>query len=213
MRESGGAYAAGSSSRRACYAADMATAARQVFSFDEYLDLEEIARVKHEFLGGQVWAMSGGSPAHAGLAAKLTAMLTGALSGKPCRAFSSDLRIRATKTGLGTYPDVSVICGKLEIDPEDRKGHTVTNPKVLVEVLSPSTEAYDRGEKLAHYQTIDSLAEVVLVAHDRQQVEVVRREADGSWSRHVSAAAGTVRLESIGAELSVDELYRDPLAG
>lgn len=191
----------------------MATAARQHFSFDEYVDLEEIARVKHEYLAGQVWAMSGGSPAHARLAAAVSAMLTAALVGKPCAAFSSDLRVRASKTGLGTYPDVSVICGQIELDPEDRKGHTAINPTVLVEVLSPSTEAYDRGEKLAHYQTIATLAEVVLIAHDRPQIEVVRREPDGSWSRHVASAGQSARLESVGAQLPVDEVYRDPLAG
>jgi Uma2 family endonuclease len=191
----------------------MATASRQWFSFDDYVELEEMARVKHEYLAGQVWAMSGGSPVHAGISAKVAELLGRALAGKPCRAFSSDLRIRATKTGLATYPDVGVICGKLELDPEDRRQHTAVNPTVLVEVLSPTTEAYDRGEKLAHYQTIESLAEVVLVAHDRKQVEVVRREADGSWSRHVAGVGGVARLESLDAGLDVDEVYRDPLAG
>ena len=191
----------------------MANATRQFFSFDEYVELEEMPRVKHEYLAGQVWAMSGGSPAHARVSANLTALLNRALVGRPCSTFSADLRVRATKTGLGTHPDVSVICGKLELDPDDRKGHTATNPRVLVEVLSSSTEAYDRGEKLAHYQTIDSLAEVVLVAHDRKQIEVVRREPDGSWSRLVAGAGGTARLESLGVELPVDEIYRDPLAG
>lgn len=190
----------------------MSSAARQFFSFDEYVDLEEMARVKHEYLAGQVWAMSGGSPAHARVSANLTALLNRALVDRPCGTFSADLRVRATKTGLGTYPDVTVICGKLEFDPDDRRGHTATNPRVLVEVLSPSTEAYDRGEKLAHYQTIDSLAEVVLVAHDRKQIEVVRREPDGSWSRLVAGAGGVARLESLGVELLVDEIYRDPLA-
>jgi Uma2 family endonuclease len=191
----------------------MANLARQLFTFDEYVELEEIAGVRHEFLAGQVWAMSGGSPSHAGVTAKVAELLGRAVTGKPCRVFSADLRIRAVKTGLGTYPDVSVFCGSLALDPDDRKGHTATNPKLLVEVLSPSTEAYDRGEKLAHYQTIETLSEVVLIAHDRKQIEVVRREADGSWSRHVANAGDSATLESIGAALPVDEVYRDPLAG
>lgn len=191
----------------------MASAARQHFSFDDYVELEEIARVKHEYLAGQVWAMSGGSPEHAGIASTVIGLLNGALVGKPCRSFTSDLRIRVKKTGLGTYPDISVICGAVELDPEDRRQHTVTNPRVLVEVLSPSTEGYDRGEKLEHYKAIESLHEVMFVAHDRREIEIVRRESDGSWSRHVTASGGSVRLESIDAELAVDEVYRDPLAG
>ena len=104
--------------------------------------------------------MSGGSPAHAGITAKVIELLGRALAGRPCRAFSSELRIRATRTGLATYPDVSVVCGKLELDPEERRQHTATNPTLVLEVPSPTTEAYDRGEKLAHYQqTIESLAE------------------------------------------------------
>lgn len=191
----------------------MANLARQQFTFDEYVELEEIAGVRHEYLAGQVWAMSGGSPSHAGVTAKVVGLLGRAVDGEPCRVFSADLRIRALETGLATYPDVSVICGALALDPEDRKGHTATNPKLLVEVLSPPTEAYDRGEKLAHYQTIEALAEVVLIAHDRRQIEVVRREPDGSWSRHVASAGGSATLESIGAALPVDEVYRDPLGG
>jgi Uma2 family endonuclease len=116
-----------------------------------------------------------------------------------------------TATGLATYPDVTVICGKLELDPEDPKKLSAVNPVVIVEILSPSTAAYDRGEKLEHYQRIPSLREVVLVAHDRHEIELVRREADGTWSRHVASDGGTVKLESVSCELPVDDVYRDPL--
>jgi Uma2 family endonuclease len=190
----------------------MGQPARQRFTFGEYVILEELARVKHEFLDGQVWAMAGGTPEHAAVCASITALLTIALREKPCRTFSSDLRIRVQSTGLGTYPDVTVICGHVELDPEDPRKLTATNPVALVEVLSASTETYDRGEKLWHYQKIPSLREVVLVAHDRQEIEVVRREADGSWSRHVARAGDVVRLESLEAALPVDEIYRNPLA-
>jgi Uma2 family endonuclease len=142
----------------------------------------------------------------------VTALLGAALSGKPWSTFSSDLRVRVIKTSLGTYPDVTVVCGQLELDPEDHKRHTVTNPTVIVEVLSPSTEAYDRGEKLEHYKAIPSLAEVVLVAHDREEIEIVRREADGSWSRHVAARGRSAELASLGVSLPLDAVYRDPLA-
>lgn len=190
----------------------MALAARQHFTFEEYLQLEEIAEVKHEFLAGQVWAMAGGSPEHASMIGNVTTLLNVQLRGRRCRVHTTELRVRAKATGLGTYPDVTVVCGRLERDPDDRTGHTAINPRVVVEVLSPSTEIYDRGEKLSHYQTIDGLDEIVLVAHDRSEIEVVRREADGSWSRHLAGIGETAHLTSIGCELSIAEVYRDPLA-
>jgi Uma2 family endonuclease len=191
----------------------MGVPARQRFSFDEYLLLEEIAEVKHEFLEGEVWAMAGGSPEHAAIIGNVTTLLNVQLRGQRCRVHSTELRVRIKATGLGTYPDVTVICGRLERDPDDRTGHTAINPRVVVEVLSPSTEEYDRGEKLSHYQLSPSLEEVVLVAHDRPEVEVVRREADGTWSRHIAGIGDTARVTSIGCDLSVAEVYRDPLAG
>jgi Uma2 family endonuclease len=190
----------------------MAQPTRQRFSFDDYLVLEDVAAVRHEFLDGQVWAMAGGSPDHAAVCANVCALLSNALRGQPCRVYSSDLRVRVQATGLGTYPDVTVICGKLETDPEDRKGHTVINPRLIVEVLSPSTADYDRDEKLSHYQKIPTLQEVVLVAHDRQEVEVVRREANGSWSRHLARDTESAHLTSVGCELPTKEVYRNPLA-
>jgi Uma2 family endonuclease len=192
---------------------DVAVPARQRFTFDEFLVLEDIAGVKHEFLDGQVWAMAGGSPEHAAIIGNVTTLLNVQLRGQRCRVHSAELRVRAKATGLGTYPDVTVVCGHLERDPDDRTGHTAINPRVIVEVLSPSTEDYDRGEKLAHYQTIPSLQEIVLVAHDRRELEVVRRQADGTWSRHLAGAGQAARLTSIGCELAVAEVYRDPLAG
>jgi Uma2 family endonuclease len=191
----------------------MGRPARQRFTFDEYLLLEESSEVKHEFLDGEVWAMAGGSPEHAAIIGNVTTLLNLQLRGQRCRVHSTELRVRVKATGLGTYPDVTVICGRLECDPDDRTGHTAINPRAIVEVLSPSTENYDRGEKLSHYQTIPSLEEIVLVAHDRPEIEVVRREADGTWSRHVAGVGQSARLASIACDLSVAEVYRDPLAG
>jgi Uma2 family endonuclease len=188
----------------------MADPARQRFSFDDYLTLEEDSIVKHEFLNGEAWAMAGGSPDHAAIAVNISTLLTVQLRGQPCRAYSSDLRIRVKATGLTTYPDVSVICGPPEIDPEDRKKQTATNPVVLVEVLSPSTEDYDRGEKLSQYQRIDSLQEIMLVAHDQRLVEVWRR-SDGRWERHEFRGDAILRLESLACELPLTEVYRNPV--
>lgn len=155
--------------------------------------------------------MAGGSPEHAAVAANVTALLSSALRDKPCRVFSSDLRVRVVETGLGTYPDVSVVCGRVEIDPEDPKGHTVVNPRIVVEVSSPSTEAYDRGDKLDAYKKIASLEDFVLVAHDAREVVVWRREAGGAWSEHATRGEGVAVLQSFGCALPLPEIYRDPL--
>ncbi len=156
--------------------------------------------------------MSGGTPEHAAIAINVATLLHNGLRGRSCRTYGSDLRVRVQATGLGTYPGLTVICDRVELDPEDPKKQTVLNPRVLVEVLSPSTEDYDRGEKLGHYKTIPSVREVVLVAHDRREVEIVRREPDDTWSREIVRDGEVARLASIDCELPVVEIYRDPLA-
>jgi Uma2 family endonuclease len=180
--------------------------ARSRFSFDEYVRLEERSEIKHEFLDGEVCAMAGGSPEHAALAARLSLALGLGARGGPCEVFTSDLRVRVAETGLATYPDLSVVCGEWERDPQDR--HTVTNPSLLVEVLSDSTAAYDRGEKLAQYQRIPSLQEIVLVAHDSPRLELWRRQPDGRFTLTVAHAGQTLSLSVARARLDVDELYR-----
>lgn len=189
----------------------MTQAAHHRFTFDDYLRLEQDSAVRHEFASGQVWAMAGGTPEHAGITANVARLLGNALEGRPCRVFSPDLRVRVKATGLSSYADVTVICGKVELDPEDPKRQTVLNPGVLVEVLSPSTEEYDRGEKLQNYRQIPALAEVMLVAHDRHEVEIFRRESDGTWSRHVAGDGEVAKLTSLACDLPVREIYRDPL--
>jgi Uma2 family endonuclease len=183
----------------------------RAYSLEEYVRLEEYSNVRHEYLAGQIYAVAGGTPEHGTYAANIIGALTAQLSAKPCRVQTSDVRIRVRATGLDTYPDVSVVCGRAERDEQDP--NAITNPIVLVEVLSPSTEVYDRGEKLEHYQHIESLQEVVFVAHDRKQLDLVRRESGERWVS-VSAGAGeTLTLQSLGCTLSVDAVYRDPLAG
>lgn len=179
------------------------------FTRAEYRSLERSSNVKHEFLEGVIYAMAGGSPEHAAIAVNVSTSLSVALRDRPCRVHSSDLRIHVLDTGLETYPDVSVVCGRIEVDAAD--GHAVTNPILIVEITSPSTEDYDRGEKREHYQRIPSLQEVVLVSHREKLVEVHRRDRDGGWTRHEAGPGGAIRLESVGCELAVDEVYRDPL--
>ena len=184
---------------------------RQRYTFVEYLDLEELSPVKHEFIDGHVWAMAGGSPAHAAIAVNVASALREQLKGRPCRVFSSDLRVRVRETGLSTYPDVTVVCDELETDPDDPRGYTVVNPTLVVEVLSPSTEDYDRGEKLAHYKRIAGLREIVLVAHDVRRIEVWRRDAQ-TWTLDVTSTDGTAALQSVGATLALADVFDDPLA-
>lgn len=189
----------------------MALLARQPYSFEDYVELEAGSSVKHEFLDGEVWAMAGGSLRHGAVAANIVGLLRQALVGRRCQVFTSDVRIRVKSTGLATYPDVSVICDKPELDPEDRKGHTAINPVLLVEVLSPSTEAYDRGEKLAHYKRIESLREVMLVAHDERRIDLWRRMDEG-WIQRLFGPSETVELRSLDqVTLSVDEVFADPI--
>ena len=140
------------------------SASARRYSFREYVELEASSDVRYEFFDGAVYTMSGGSPDHSRLAANVISVLTAQLAGKPCQAFTSDLRVRVLDTGLATHPDVTVICGRLETDPED--AHTAINPVVVVEVLSPSTQRYDREENAAHYRRIPSLESYVLISRE-----------------------------------------------
>jgi Uma2 family endonuclease len=175
------------------------------YTYAEYLAHEQVSNVKHEYLDGEIYAMAGGSPEHAALAVAVASSLRSQLEGKPCRVFSSDLRVRVAATGLATYPDLSVVCGPLERDQESLE--TVLNPTVLVEVLSDGTERYDRGEKFEHYKRIPSVKEYVLLSQKEPLVEVWSREGD-SWSGREGRAGSRLVLKSIACQLVVDEIYR-----
>lgn len=187
-------------------------ASKTYVSYAEYLEREAKSVTKHEWLDGVIYDMSGGTPDHAGLGAAVIRTLGNQLAGKRCRVFGPDLKVRVLATGLATYPDASVVCGQIEPDPESRNT-AVTNPTVLVEVLSDSTEGYDRGEKFAHYRRIPSLREYVLVGQAKRRIEVFRKNEAGLWVLVAEAGAGeAATLESIGCTLLVDEVYADPLA-
>lgn len=175
------------------------------YTWAEYLALEASSNVKHEFLDGQIYAMAGGTPEHAALAATVIGLLFPQLRDGRCRAHDADLRVRVRETGLATYPDVTVVCGKRERDPDDAQA--VTNPTLIVEVLSRSTEAYDRGDKFEHYKRLASLREYVLVSHRERTVEVWTRASDDTWTKSVSGDGAVARLDSIDAHLDVSELY------
>ncbi len=179
-------------------------------SYAEFLAREGASEPRHEFLDGQVFAMAGGSPEHGALAAAVIGELRSALRGTPCRVFSSDVRVRIEATGLSTYPDASVVCGQLETAALDKDA--ITNPILLVEVLSDSTEAYDRGAKAAHYRRIPSLREYVLVDQKEPRVEIYRRNEQGRFELFEVTLGQPLELGSVGVTLDVRAIYDNPLA-
>ena len=185
-------------------------AARQLgrMAYPAYLAHEATSGSKHEYINGEVYAMAGGTPEHARLQGRLSLLLGQALEGKACAVFSSDLRVRITATGRSTYPDLSVVCGRMETAPDDVDA--AVNPKVIVEVLSKTTEADDRGAKWAHYQLLQTLEEYVLVSQDEERVEVFRR--DGAvWRYEVFLSGDRIRLASLDVAIDVARVYENPL--
>jgi Uma2 family endonuclease len=185
--------------------ATMSVQTRAHITPGEYLEIERQAEYKSEYYNGEIFAMSGGSINHSLIAANVTSTLHRLLEGSGCRVFSSDLRIHIPIVGLFTYPDVSVICGQPEVLDDQRD--TVLNPILLVEVLSPSTEKYDRGQKFLFYRSIPSLREYLLVAQDRRSAELFRRNEAGIWELHEPDRDGRLELTSVGCAIGIDDVY------
>jgi Uma2 family endonuclease len=179
------------------------------YTFEDYIAHEEATNAKHEYLDGQIYAMAGGTPEHSALAVSVATQLANQVRGGPSRVHSSDLRIRVLETGLATYPDVTIVCGPWQRDPAN--AGTVVNPSVVIEVLSPSTEAYDRGEKLEHYKRILSLSSIVLVAHDRRELEIWTRQEGDVWGRALFVSGQLGDLSAIRCKLDVDAVYDEAL--
>jgi Uma2 family endonuclease len=175
------------------------------YTFADYIQAEEDTDLKLEFLDGDIYAMPGGTPLHARLTVQVSSALHAQLSGSDCRVYSGDLRVRVIATGMAAHPDVTVVCGGLELDPENE--HTVSNPKVVVEVLSPSTEKFDRGTKSQHYRQIPSLGAIVLVGQRERRIVVCARRTDGAWETAASGPGDTAQIDAIGCTLSVDDVY------
>ncbi len=172
----------------------------------EYLARERDAETKSEYWNGRMLAMAGGTFLHDILSGNVGGMLRNQLAARPCYAFTSDMKVRIEKANLFRYPDVSALCGP--IDFFDKTRDSYCNPALIVEVLSPSTAAYVRREKFSLYALIDSLREYLLVAQDRIEVELHRREPNGRWSSiSYDAAEDVVTLESVGCELLVRDIY------
>ncbi|MEM9186238.1 MAG: Uma2 family endonuclease [Planctomycetota bacterium] len=185
----------------------MSTAPQQPLSAAQYLEIERSSvDQKHEFYAGEMFAMAGASKTHVRIATTLTGMLYASLKGTPCEPMAADMRVLVDRTGLYTYPDIVVVCGEPEF--EDDQFDTLLNPKLVVEVLSDSTAAYDRGKKFDHYRQVASLEEYVLVSQDEPHIESFVRQPGDRWllgeARGIDAS---MALESLGVTLPLTEVY------
>lgn len=176
---------------------------------DEYLAIERVAETKSEFHEGQMFAMAGGTPVHSQLSTRMGGLLDRGVP-KGCRTYNSDLRIKVVSVGMYTYADSVVVCGDLQCDGDHRD--VVVNPLLLVEVLSPSTEAYDRGKKFELYRTIPTFREYLLVHQDRPHTEHYSRQEDGSWLlRERAGPDAAAKIARLNVQISLADLYADAL--
>jgi len=171
---------------------------------EEYLRIERAAQTRSEFWDGEMFAMAGGSPRHSRICVNLIRQLGNRLEGSGCALFNSDLRVKIEAVRAYTYPDVSIVCG----EPQIEQGDLLVNPTVVVEVLSPSTEIYDRGQKSEFYRRIPSLREYLLVTQWKPHIEHYFRRPGGEWSvRDVAGLETALALGSLGIEVPLSAIY------
>jgi Uma2 family endonuclease len=173
---------------------------------EEYLKLEQDAEIRHEYVAGQIYAMSGASEAHNLIVGNIFAILRPHLRGSSCRSFVSDMKVKVKtqQADIFYYPDLLVTC-----DPNDNKKYFKTNPSLIVEVLSNSTETTDRREKRINYQTLGSLQEYVLVSQNEIKVEIYRRDNNGNWTVETLGKNDNLALDSVGLTLTMADIYED----
>jgi Uma2 family endonuclease len=172
----------------------------------EYLAFERDNQIKHEFLDGEVYAMSAASEAHNLITTSTIAALYSQLRGRPCKTYPSDMRVRTPATRPYVYPDITVVCGEAQFDDDQRD--ILLNPTLVIEVLSPHTERYDRGKKFQHYRELESLQEYVLIAQDSPHIERFVRQEDGLWQfSEATGLEAALELSSIGCTLALVEVY------
>lgn len=173
---------------------------------EAYLEFEQTSVGKHEYFHGEIYAMTGGTEAHNLLSGNTYAALHAQLRRRPCRVYNSDQRIKVQATGLYTYPDVTIVCGQPQF--MDQLRLTLLNPTVIIEVLSPSTERYDRGMKFQNYRTIPTLQDYLLIAQDNHRIEHYIRQETGEWLlREAVGLAAQVTIHSIDCILSLEDVY------
>ena len=178
-----------------------------VFSEKDYLDFERFAQERHEFLDGSVYAMAGESPNHSTICFNLYGVMYGQLRGKNCRGFSPNMKVATNDTGLFSYPDFQVVRGTPVF--LDEKGDVLTNPAAIFEVLSPSTQSYDCGEKFLRYTNyIETLKHYILISQDRPLIEHYSKQAGGGWIKaDIKSLDAVLRLDSIDCDLQMADLY------
>ncbi|MDB5299610.1 MAG: hypothetical protein JWO87_1273 [Phycisphaerales bacterium] len=185
-------------------------ATQRRYTVEEYLRREAAAVDKHEFHEGEILAMSGGTYEHSLIAANLVGALWSRLRNSRCRALESNMRVRVPPTDRYVYPDATIVYGQPQFDPQDPNCTTIINPRVIFEVLSESTEAYDRGAKFTRYREIESLEEFVLVSQDRPLVEAYTRQSGGTWLFEASSGVDVVAaLRALQISLPLSEIYAD----
>lgn len=175
------------------------------FSPDEYLDWEEQQQIRYEYVNGEVYAMTGGTIPHSGIAVNFIVILKSHLRGRGCQVLNSDAKVRVTEQGPFFYSDISVTC-----DPHDRAAlRFIDSPCLIAEVLSPSTEAYNRGSKFAQYRRFDNLKEYVLVSSEAIAVEIFRLNERGKWELTPYVEGEEIHLTSVDLKFPIEQLYED----
>jgi Uma2 family endonuclease len=184
----------------------MSSQTKQHYTPEEYLALERQAQYKSEYYAGEIFAMAGASRWHNLIVANVIGELRSQLKGRPCTTYPSDMRVKISPTGLYAYPDITVVCGEARF--EDTQQDTLLNPTLIVEVLSDSTEAYDRGGKFAHYRKLDSLMTYVLITQTKPHVEHYVRQPDNRWLlSEADSVHDTIHLPAIDCHLALAEVY------
>ncbi|MDQ3133039.1 MAG: Uma2 family endonuclease [Acidobacteriota bacterium] len=184
----------------------MSAIAKTKLTPEEYLEFERKSEIKHEYFDGEIFAMSGAKRNHNKITTNLSGLVWQHLKSKNCENYSSNMRVFVPETGLYTYPDLVVVCGEPKF--KDDVFDTLLNPVLLIEVLSDSTEGYDRGKKFQHYRSIESLQEYVLVAHDEARIEKYVKRGDGFW--FFTEAVGVeseIEFASIECRIALGEVY------
>ena len=173
---------------------------------EEYLTIEREAEFKSEYFDGEMFAMTGASRKHNLISLNVAANLHNRLKNSSCEVYTNDMRVKVSLTGLYTYPDIVIVCDTPEF--EDSELDTLINPLVIIEVLSPSTENYDRGRKFQNYRTIPSLAEYIMISQNRYYIEHFTRQSDNTWLfRETGDKAGVIQIASVECELTIEEMY------
>ena len=184
----------------------MSSQTKQHYTPEEYLALERQAQYKSEYYAGEIFAMAGASRWHNLIVTNVVRELSLQLKGRPCTTYPSDMRVKISPTGLYAYPDVTVVCGEARFD--DTQQDTLLNPTLIVEVLSDSTEAYDRGGKFAHYRKLDSLMAYVLITQTKPHIEHYVRQPDNRWLlSEADSIHDTIHLPAIDCHLALAEVY------